>query len=455
MNDIILNMLANDSFTVSDFKAVGLTAENTKLESEDKYLQSEKIQENELFKDNGVFNKDLFHQYYLLATDFYNKMADDTYIEDLSKTTFYSKDNLFAPEGSKKIDETPVFVTVPNPFLQSNSLTRIGKKGDRTLSISEIAQSQKIYDTKSQTFKEESVNDRVLGNSPLKWLGDIFSEPLVIAQWDEDGEHKDLITGEIKSHKKGDYKYNADGTFYYETLGGRDVYGKQVLNKMNTLTVDGSKFNKYDFFDSDDLEQKSAVGTVLKNLALVGSMFIPWNVGYVIRAASIASQSVGLMGALSKIFLGSDSEFANNTHAWAKTVNRQSSTEYASQNTWCWENILNLIGDSVGQIAEQRFIFTHVPALFKGTKGLKAQNAKAHKELVEKAAKEMQEKRGKDLAKAVEDLKSGLAVNPTKAFKELGELQLQHKTISELKAATALEKYMESYNKLGSILSKT
>lgn len=455
MNDIILNMLANDSFTVSDFKAVGLTAENTKLESEDKYLQSEKIQENELFKDNGVFNKDLFHQYYLLATDFYNKMADDTYIEDLSKTTFYSKDNLFAPEGSKKIDETPVFVTVPNPFLQSNSLTRVGKKGDRTLSISEIAQSQKIYDTKSQTFKEESVNDRALGNSPLKWLGDIFSEPLVIAQWDEDGEHKDLITGEIKSHKKGDYKYNADGTFYYETLGGRDVYGKQVLNKMNTLTVDGSKFNKYDFFDSDDLEQKSAVGTVLKNLALVGSMFIPWNVGYVIRAASIASQSVGLMGALGKIFLGSDSEFANNTHAWAKTVNRQSSTEYASQNTWCWENILNLIGDSVGQIAEQRFIFTHVPALFKGTKGLKAQNAKTHKELVEKAAKEIQEKTGKDLAKAVEDLKSGLAVNPTKAFKELGELQLQHKTISELKAATALEKYMESYNKLGSILSKT
>jgi hypothetical protein len=37
MNDMILNMLANDSFTVSDFKAVGLTAENTKLESEDKY----------------------------------------------------------------------------------------------------------------------------------------------------------------------------------------------------------------------------------------------------------------------------------------------------------------------------------------------------------------------------------------------------------------------------------
>jgi hypothetical protein len=40
MNDMILNLLANDSFTVSDFRAVGLSAENTKLESEEKYLQS-------------------------------------------------------------------------------------------------------------------------------------------------------------------------------------------------------------------------------------------------------------------------------------------------------------------------------------------------------------------------------------------------------------------------------
>ena len=66
MNDMILNLLANDSFTVSDFKAVGLTADNTKLESEEKYLQSEMIQENELFKDvDGNFSEDLFHQYYL------------------------------------------------------------------------------------------------------------------------------------------------------------------------------------------------------------------------------------------------------------------------------------------------------------------------------------------------------------------------------------------------------
>ena len=209
MNDMILNLLANDSFTVSDFKAAGLTADNTKLESEEKYKSSQMIQENELFQDEeGNFDEQAFHQYYLGATEFYNRLADETYLEDITKNTYYSKDNIFAPEESKKIDETPKFVVSPNPFLQNNSLTRVGKKGDRTLSISEIAQSQKIYDSEKQKFGEESVNDRALGNNPFKWLGDLFSEPLVIAQWDEDGEHTDLLTGEKKKHKKGDYKYN-------------------------------------------------------------------------------------------------------------------------------------------------------------------------------------------------------------------------------------------------------
>lgn len=451
MNDMLLNMLANDSFTVSDFKAVGLSADNTKLESEERYKQSQMIQDNPLFKDDeGNFNDELFHQYYLEATDFYNKLADDTYIENITQNTFYSKDNIFAPEGSKTIDETPRFVVSPNPFLQNNSLTRVGKKGDRTLSIAEIAQKQKVFNTKSNTFEDESVNDRAFGNNPFKWLGDLFSEPLVIAQWDEDGEHVDLLTGEKKTHKKGDYKYNDDGTFYYETLNGRDVYGRQVLNRMNTLTVDGSAANKYDFFDSDDLEQKSAIGTVMKNLALVGSMFLPV-VGKPIIAASIATQSAGLLGALGKMFLGSENKTANNLHAWAKTVNRQSVSEYASQNTWCWENMLNMIGDTVGQLAEQRFLFTHVPALFKGTKGIKARDTKTYQQLLKEGEAEIREKTTKDLQKAITSIKP---TPGTTVKQQVDELTTQWAAAANLKAQAALEKYMQSYNQLGSIMSK-
>lgn len=451
MNDMILNLLANDSFTVSDFKAVGLTAENTKLESEERYKQSEMIRNNPKFQENGEFSDDKFHQYYLQATAFYNNFADDTYIEDITKNTFYSKENVFAPAGSHKKDEAPKFITSPNPFLQTNSITRVGKKGDRTLSIAEIAQKQTIYDSNKQEFLNETVNDRAFGNNPFKWLGDLFSEPLVIAQWDEDGEHIDLLTGETKKHKKGDYKYNSDGTFYYETLNGRDIYGRQVLNRMNTLTVDGSKANKYDFFDSDDLEQKSFIGTTLKNLALVGSMFLPV-VGKPIIAANVAAQSVGLLGALGKMFLGSESETTNNMHAWAKTVSRQTATEYASQNTWCWENLINMIGDTVGQLAEQRFIFTHVPALLKGTKGIKAGKGDAsYKALAEAEANKIKQATNKDLLLAIEKEKTK---GTTNALEELLELEAQHEALATIKAQAALEKYMESYHKLGSIMSK-
>ena len=56
-NDIILNMLANPKFTLEDFQAVGLNSDNTGLQSEDKYLQSDKIKSVSAFQDsNGQFD---------------------------------------------------------------------------------------------------------------------------------------------------------------------------------------------------------------------------------------------------------------------------------------------------------------------------------------------------------------------------------------------------------------
>jgi hypothetical protein len=56
---------------------------------------------------------------------------------------------------------------------------------------------------------------------------------------------------------------------------------------MNTLTTDGSKWNKYDIFDSDGIDQNGIFKTTLKNLALVGTMFIPY-VGPVVAGLSVA-----------------------------------------------------------------------------------------------------------------------------------------------------------------------
>jgi hypothetical protein len=202
------------------------------------------------------------------------------------------------------------------------------------MSISEIAQTQQVYDTKTGEWKD-SPNDSFFSN---------FFDTLVLATYDEDVVDEE--TGEV-IHEKGSYKLNEDGTYYYETLGGRDVYGKQVLNKMNVLTTDGSAANKFDFFDSDDIEQKSIGGSILKNAALVGSMFLP-GVGAAVRGVSVLTQMAGLTATLGKLFVGNESETLNNIQGWAKTVNRSSQTEYAANNTWCSENFLNMIGDTIG-----------------------------------------------------------------------------------------------------------
>jgi hypothetical protein len=54
--------------------------------------------------------------------------------------------------------------------------------------------------------------------------------------------------------------------------------------------------------------------------------------------------------------------------------------------------MINMIGDTVGQLAEQRFLFTHAPALIKGTKGVKAgKSTKTFNDLVDQNTLKIQE----------------------------------------------------------------
>lgn len=353
-NDILLNMLANPYFSVGDFQTAGLTAENTGLRPEEDYKKSEKILQNPYFQDvNGKFDEAKFHNFYIAAGDFYNQLATNDYNTAIMESVQFSKDNIWVEPEKRTIDYAPRLVREPNETLVSNSLYRIGKKGPRTLSTSEIAQTQKVYNTKTGEWTD----------SPNESFFDNFFDTLVLATYDEDelDENGNII------HQKGERKLNDEGLPYYETLGGRDVYGKQVLNKMNMLTTDGSFANKFDFFDSDDLEQKSWAGSILKNAALVGSMFIPY-VGPVITGLSVGTQMTGLLATMGKLVVGNENELLNDIQGWAKTVNRSAQTEYAAENTWCGENFFNMIGDTIGQLKEQRWIFNTLPAIIKGDK---------------------------------------------------------------------------------------
>lgn len=434
-NDIILNMLANPKFTLEDFQAVGLNSDNTGLQSEDKYLQSDKIKSVSAFQDsNGQFDKNKFHNFYQSAGQFYNQMSNDDYEKAILEQAQYSKDNIWVNPKKRTVDYKPTLVKRANPTLVTNSLEQMGQMGKRTLSTSEIAQTQAVVNPITGE-KSASPNDSFFSN--------LFNT-LVLASYDNDVV--DPKTGEVL-HKKGDLKYNEDGLPYYETLSGRDVHDKQVLNKMNTLTTDGSVWNKFDFFDSDDLDQKGIGSSLLKNAALVGSMFIPY-VGPVITGLSVATQTAGLLATLGKLVAGNDSPTLNNIQGWAKSVNRQSATEYAQQHTWCAENFINMIGDTVGQLAEQRWIFKAAPVLFEGKNAWKVMSKEGYDALKKSKLAELQKTSNLTTDKLLQDAVSERNVPLLQQY--MTELN----AINETKAAKYVDDLVRKANNIGSPLSK-
>lgn len=434
-NDIILNMLANPKFTLEDFQAVGLNSDNTGLQSEDKYLQSDKIKSVSAFQDsNGQFDKNKFHNFYQSAGQFYNQMSNDDYEKAILEQAQYSKDNIWVNPKKRTVDYKPTLVKKANPTLVTNSLEQMGQTGKRTLSTSEIAQTQAVVNPITGE-KSASPNDSFFSN--------LFNT-LVLASYDNDVV--DPKTGEVL-HKKGDLKYNEDGLPYYETLSGRDVHDKQVLNKMNTLTTDGSVWNKFDFFDSDDLDQKGIGSSLLKNAALVGSMFIPY-VGPVITGLSVATQTAGLLATLGKLVAGNDSPTLNNIQGWAKSVNRQSATEYAQQHTWCAENFINMIGDTIGQLAEQRWIFKAAPVLFEGKNAWKVMSKEGYDALKKSKLAELQKTSNLTTDKLLQDAVS------EKNVPLLQQYMTELNAINETKAAKYVDDLVKKANSIGSPLSK-
>lgn len=435
--DLFMNMMRNPTETPSTLMLGGLTADNTQLLDKSTYENSAKVQD--AFKDSeGNFDKSSFDKMYSNAQTFYNIMSQDAYDKAVAKQTTYHRDNIFAPVEQRRTGPDYQYAIVGNPYRQSKNVIELGKIGDRTKSIDELAQANKVL--LNPTSAGENLENAEWGDTPNGNFGEYFLDTLVLAQYDEDGTHKDPITGQIVEHKKGDLRTDDKGDFYYEKLDGRDIYGRRVLNKMNVLTTDGSKWNQYDFFDSDDIDQKSIGGSVMKNLALVGSMFIPY-VGPWIAGLSIATQLAGLGATFGKMLVGSDSPMLSEIEGWSKSVSRQGAqTEYAQEHTWCWENFINLIGDVAGQLKEQRYIFEKAPGLITGKNVTSEAKAKALQEKLLKQKDEYLNTQIQNLAKT----------DPKKLFAGIAELRL----MATKDAQRQVEAIIARNQKLGAVLSK-
>jgi hypothetical protein len=123
------------------------------------------------------------------------------------------------------------------------------------------------------------------------FFGQLFGDTRILAQYDKDIDVNGKERGQAGfdenniEHFAGDYKLNENGTYYYETANGRNIYNKQVLHMSDIITTDGVGLNAIDFLDSDGID-KSPIGSLVKNTALIGSMFLPY-VGPVVTGATI------------------------------------------------------------------------------------------------------------------------------------------------------------------------
>lgn len=364
-NDWIVASLNNPQFAPEDMEDVlGLSIDNTQLLSKDEYERSPYIQNHEAFKnEDGSFSRLKFEQFYNDKLENWNKFTSNEQLDSFEYSLFHTR----AQADSKVKNPNFRFETVLNADRITTGIAGWSQEqGKRILTPSEIAQTQQIFDPETGKYLDETPNDRALANNPLKWIKNLFEEPLVLATYDKDTEEFDPFSGQMVTHKKGEYKLNSDGTYYTEKLNGRSLAGKQVVSNTDLLTIDGSTLNKYDFFDSDSLD-KSVVSTILKTAATVTPLFLGGPVSQIYSGLLIArelSKTLPMLYGMTTSLFGNESEpeFLNTLAGYGEKFTGGVS-EYGSQHTFSFEQFGKLLGDVATQWGQQRLIANTVSKL--------------------------------------------------------------------------------------------
>lgn len=446
-NDLMLNMLANPNFTVGDFASVGLDTTNTSLESEDTYKNAPIIQQNPIFQTNGQFDQNKFHQAYQTAQVAYNNLDKD------DSTKIFSKYNIFAPMEKRDFSPQVEITTAPNPDRQMKSMIILGENSKPTKTPEEIAQGEKVYNRKTGEWEaspEDSFFDTLL---------DTFGgQARVLAAYDNDVDSNGVERGQAGfdenkiEHSKGELKINPDtGTYYYETLDGRNPRGKSLLHMSDIITREDSALNSIDFLDSDDMD-KSKAGSFMKNAALVGSLFIPY-VGTAITAATIVQQAANIGSVMGKLFLGSDNKAMNNLQALTDATNpMETRSQYAKEHTWSFENLVGMAADTITQLRQQRKLFEWLPAITKGTMGMDPKKQAAYQK---KVLDDLNKEANIPLLEDGRINTNMLGITET-GEKNLALMKAQSNRIlaNQAEAALRLEDYMKDYYKQGKLLSR-
>lgn len=403
-NDWIVANINNPDYSAEMFKMKGIDTDNTQMLSEDNYLKSNFIINNPTFADkNGNFSKDKFHSYYQEQAAKWGELQKDKSVHtiyDMFNVRQKPGDQIYnsftgTTQGMKTDKDNPLgsFIKLTaNPTNQGVGISGFQELSNQKKSTREIAQGQNIFDSSTGKFVNETPDGISLFSNPVKYIKQLFSDPLVLATYDNDGENIDPISGQKVKHSKGDLKLNDNGKPYYETLNGRNPATKQVLSMGDIVTSESSVLNKYDFIDSDDMD-KSIKGTILKNVASVLPLAIPYvgevySAGLVIR--ELAKTTPMLYGMLKSLFSDkpANSQLLNSLQGRAIAVS--GSTSDAGQNAiWTWEGVFNMMGDVATQWGQQKAVANWTKKLLTGKQDLS--------KLAEEEAKTLYESKIQDI----------------------------------------------------------
>ena len=451
-NDWMVATINNPTYDSQDFQYLsGLTLDNTQLLSREDYLKSPFIRENAAFKDkDGNFDEQLFDNVYREAVQKFQDFSTESEINEYQ----YSMWDVLRPEDGKIKDLNFQMSKEKNPQRISIGIAGINEVAGSDKSMKELAQNSKIYDPATGTYLDKSVNDLSLWKDPVGYFQSVFGDPLVYATYDEDTEEIDPVTGNKVLHKKGEWKLNEDGEYYVEKLNGRSLIGKQVVSALDYLTPENAEINKYDFFDSDDLE-KSIGGNIAKNVAAVVPMFIPYvNTAYAgLLVGREMSKTLPMLYGIVNGLSGSEdtnSKLLNTMAAYGQTFTG-STSEYAQQNTFSFENFANLMSDVALQWGQQKFIAQTFSKLTSGgDRALKSAYANAQVEYRNRAQK------------AIEDAFMGkLPANKMAAYigtddvTKVGELINSGKWAETAFGKAAINKYLPSAQKIAESRMRT
>ena len=343
----------NPNANTFDFIDNGVLPENTQLKDIDYYRKNDYIRNN-FTNDEGKFDEKLFNQFYQQAAYNYNNISNERLMDNLGDIE-YNPFDILRPIGSKTYDTSIKFsqdLNNPDRFLYSrddlNSIT------ENKLSMRELAQAGRV---KNYTTGEwmDSVNT---WNFFKKATGDT----LVYAQWDDDGEHADPVSGLTVKHKKGDWKVDETGSYYLETLANREVYGKQVVALQDILTKDDSVWNRFDPFDSDGKE-KSVGKIVTKTLVEIAPLLIPYKNINTIYGGLRAG--IGLITTLPTFYKGLENilmgdnktvftDPVTSAEGWLSKFSQTSSSDKGAESMWTGEQMAEMVTGIFSQIYEQR-----------------------------------------------------------------------------------------------------